>query len=35
MGLTKDYSLAIILQFLNLLVVPENKRKFSLFFQTH
>ena len=31
MGLTKDYSLAIVLGFLNLLVVPENKRKFSLF----
>ena len=28
MGLTKDCSLAIVPQFLNLLVVPENKRKF-------
>ena len=27
MGLTKDYSLAIIPQFLNHLVVPENKTK--------
>ena len=36
MGLTKDYSLAIIPRFLNLLVVPENKRNlYSLFFQTH
>ena len=31
MGLTKDYSLAIVLGFLNLLVVPENKRKFIVF----
>ena len=31
MGLTKDYSLAIVLWFLNLLVVPENKRKFIVF----
>ena len=30
MGLTKDYSLAII-RFLNLLVVPQNKRKFRVF----
>ena len=28
MCLTKDYSLAIIYQFLNLLVVPENNIKF-------
>ena len=31
MGLTKDYSLAIVLWFFNLLVVPENKRKFIFF----
>ena len=31
MSLTKDYSLAIVLGFLNLLVVPENKRKFIVF----
>ena len=31
MGLTKDYSLAIVLGLLNLLVVPENKRKFIVF----
>ena len=31
MGLTKDYSLAIVLWFCNLLVVPENKRKFIVF----
>ena len=31
MGLTKDYSSAIVLGFLNLLVVPENKRKFRVF----
>ena len=30
-GLTKDCSLAIVLGFLNLLVVPENKRKFIVF----
>ena len=30
MGLTKDYSLAIVLGFFNLLVV-ENKRKFIVF----
>ena len=33
MGLTKDYSLAIIPRFLNLLVVPERpeKKTYSLF----
>ena len=31
MSLTKDYSLAIVLGFLNLLVVPENKRKCIVF----
>ena len=31
MGLTKDYSLCIVLGLLNLLVVPENKRKFIVF----
>ena len=30
-GLAKDYSLAIVLGFLNPLVVPENKRKFIVF----
>ena len=41
MGLTKDCSLAIVLGFLNLLVVPlilgdswEQKKAYSLFFQT-
>ena len=33
MGLTKDYSLAIVLGFLNLLVVPENKRKIVFSFR--
>ena len=31
MGLTNDYSLDIVLGFLNLLVVLENKRKFIVF----
>ena len=31
MGVTKNYSLAIVLGFLNLLVVPENKRKIIVF----
>ena len=31
MSLTRDYSLAIVLWFLNLLVVPENKRKVIVF----
>ena len=30
-GLTRDYSLGIVPRFLNLLVVPENKRKFIVF----
>ena len=30
-GLTKDYILAIIPQFLSLLVVPENNRKSTVF----
>ena len=31
MGLTKDYSLAIVAMFLNILVVPENKRNYNCF----
>ena len=31
MGLTKDYSLAIVLKFFNLLVVLENKRTLIVF----
>ena len=31
MSLAKDYSLAIVLGFLKLLVVPENKRKVVVF----
>ena len=34
-SLTKDYSLAIIPRFLNLLVVPKNNINSVVFFQTH